>query len=172
MSKTIVKNFSLLDIVSISTYLSNKDVQDRMNCLSIKSKWAIKKNCNTFKSYVDTYDEVRNELVNRIRDEFFTEEKSEEQEVIQKDDSGKDVLDEYGKPIKTTQRQIKSEYMIDYQTEISNADKKLQEVLSDRNDVSIIVIDLDKEIDNIPDDHSFDLTMDDLDILNLFNIEE
>ena len=69
-------------------------------------------------------------------------------------------------------RQVKQEYMRDYQSEISKSDQKLQEILSDTNDVEIVVIDLDKEIENIPESHQFDLTMEDLDVLNILNINE
>ena len=62
--------------------------------------------------------------------------------------------------------------MRDYQSEISKSDQKLQEILSDTNEVEIVVIDLDKEIENIPESHQFDLTMEDLDVLNILNINK
>lgn len=172
MAKTVTKKFTLLDIVTLSEYFSRDDVKSRMNCLSIQAKWAIKKNCNAFNSFTDAYYSVRNDLIESIRKEYFSDEKSEECEVLQKDDAGNEILDENGHPLKTMDRQVKQEYMADYQSEISKSDQKLQEILSDTNDVEIVVIDLDKEIENIPESHQFDLTMEDLDVLNIFNINK
>lgn len=63
--------------------------------------------------------------------------------------------------------QLKDEFMTDYQTEASEYDKKLQEVLMDRTEVTLSVFDMDAVYETLPDDCK--LNMDDIDMLSFMD---
>lgn len=139
-------------IVNVVAYF-NQVSQEVVKALPTKMRWNIKKNLTKFIPIAKEFDEFRNELVKELQEEWFTDERSEEFET------------EEGEK----QRRIKEEYMPDYDKAVQEVNKKLEEILGEKREVEIALIDLDGFVETMPDDSP--VTFEDLDILSVFTEE-
>ena len=106
------------------------------------------------------FKEFREEYINELRTKYFMDdEKSEPTTLIEKDENGNDI--------EVDGRKVKPEYLEEYNKELNDINEKLHEILTEDNDVTISVIDIDAEIDKLPDDTKF--TFEDLEMLSVFD---
>jgi hypothetical protein len=102
---------------------------------------------------------MKEQLEAEVRNRYSTDEYSTEEIVPVKDSSGNDVEQKV--------RKIKDEYLSEYRKAIDEVNQKLRELLVDKEKVDVAWTDLDSEVENL-----HNLTLDDLDILSVFEKEE
>ena len=103
--------------------------------------------------------------LNPISQSFFTFREEAEEELRQEyatDEKSEDIVNE---ETGETTRQVKAEYMEDYQNKINELNVKLTEIVAEKNEINLDVIDLDAVIEENGDKFK-NLTIDDLDIIN------
>lgn len=126
----INKKLSVLDIVNqVELYNKNKD---NLSCLSVKARWNLKKNIKQLEKFSSTFYELKSSLQEELRNKYTTDEKSiqvvENQETI---------------------RKIKEECLDQYQNDIKDTNKKLDELLETEEEVSIYSINMDEEVEQM-----------------------
>ena len=94
--------------------------------------------------------EMRNEFSDSLRKKYFVPEKTEEIE-----QNGEKAM------------KLKDEYIAEYQAEGADYDKKLQEVLKDKTEITLTVFNMDSIYETLPDD--CELNMDDIDMLSFMD---
>ena len=141
-----------LDVISVVTWYKNiREKEEKpLSELPMKTQWAIKKNMDKLNPISQSFFNFREEAENELRQEYATDEKSED---IVNEETGK------------TTRQVKAEYMEDYQNKINELNIKLTEIVAEKNDIDLDIIDLDTVIEENGDKFK-NLTIDDLDIIN------
>ena len=160
MSNTVTKTFTTAEIVNIVGFLNHIIETKAIDELSIKFKWAIKKSMKDLVEVDSKFKEFREEYINELRTKYFMDdEKSEPTTLIEKDENGNDI--------EVDGRKVKPKYLEEYNKELNNINDKLHEILIEDNDVTISVIDIDAEIDKLPDDTKF--TFEDLEMLSVFD---
>ena len=141
-----------LDVISVVTWYKNirENENKPLSELPMKTQWAIKKNMDKLNPISQSFFTFREEAENELRQEYATDEKSED---VTNEETGE------------TTRQVKTEYMEDYQTKINELNIKLTEIVAEKNEIDLDTIDLDKVIEENSDNFK-NLTIDDLDIIN------
>ena len=160
MSNTVTKTFTTAEIVNTAAFINHIIETKKIDELSIKFKWAIKKSMKDIMEVDSKFKEFREEYINELRTKYFMDdEKSEPTTLIEKDENGNDV--------EVDGRKVRPEYLEEYNKELNNINDKLHEILTEGNDITISVIDIDAEIDKLPDDTKF--TFEDLEMLSVFD---
>ena len=163
MSKTMNKTLQTIEILNIVAFLNEAIESKKIDELSIKARWAIKKSLKELLEVDAKFKEFKEELESSLKNDYFmNDEKSEVTKIIQKDENGQDV--------EVDGRKVKAEYMPKYNQDLEDINTKLREVLFDDNDITINVFDVDSEIDKLPDDSKF--TFEDLEMLSVFDDKE
>ena len=130
----------------------------KLNGLSVKTLWALRKNMKKIAEVADYFKEFKEGLEQEIKDDFFNSEKSEE--TVVKDNEGNE----------TPAQKVKDEYLQDYQTRINEINGKLNELVLTKEEFDFTPIDIESEIERL--DTDCNLNMDDLDILSVFEQNE
>lgn len=163
MSKTMNKTLQTVEVLNIVAFLEDIARTGKIDELSIKARWAIKKSSKELIEIDTKFKEFKEELESGLKNDYFMNDaKSESTKIIQKDENGQDV--------EVDGRKVKSEYMDEYNQALEDINNKLREVLFDDNDVTINVFDIDSEIDRLGDDTKF--TFEDLEMLSIFDKED
>lgn len=163
MSKTMNKTLQTIEVLNIVAFLEDIARTGKIDELSIKARWAIKKSSKELIEIDTKFKEFKDELESGLKNDYFMNgAKSESTKIIQKDENGQDV--------EVDGRKVKSEYMDEYNQALEDINNKLREVLFDDNDVTINVFDIDSEIDRLGDDTKF--TFEDLEMLSIFDKED
>ncbi len=163
MSKTMNKTLQTIEILNIVAFLNEAIESKKIDELSIKARWAIKKSLKELLEVDAKFKEFKEELESGLKNNYFmNDEKSEVTKIIQKDENGQDV--------EVDGRKVKAEYMPKYNQDLEDINTKLREVLFDDNDITINVFDVDSEIDKLSDDSKF--TFEDLEMLSVFDNKE
>lgn len=148
-------NIEVVETVqAVNRLLENKE---KVKELPIKIRWAIKKNFASFSPTVKSFEDLRQELVGELHEEFFNEEKSNLKKVKMEDGSEDEV------------RQVKDEFMEDYEKRVNELNLKLQELLGEKNEYDIYTVDLDEFVESLPNDTK--LTFEDIDVLSFMGNE-
>ena len=151
----ITKTFTTYEIVNICAYINNVD-EEQLKMLPTKLRWYLKKNMDKIIPTVKTYEEFRDGLVKELQEKYFTEEKSSEYYETKKDDDGNPVLKEDGSEETVQMRKIKDEYLDEYTEAVNELNEKLQEILSEQNDVQITAVNIDDFVESLPNNTSLD----------------
>lgn len=161
-----IKTFNNIEVLSICNFI-NQLTPEKNDKLGLKMRWAIKKGNDKLAPIAKRYEEFRNEIVNELQKAWFTDEKSEEFMQPKLDADGNPVVDADGNEITEPMRKIKEEFMDDYQAAVAEANRKLQEIAEEKNDVEIDTFDIDAFVENLDDDGV--LTFEDLTMLTAFD---
>jgi len=142
---------STLEILNIVSWYKEKrqDEKKPLGALPLKIQWELKKNIDKISPIADSYMNFKQEIENKLQEEYATDEKS--------------MIDESD----NTVRKIKDEYIAEYQKEIAEMTEKLNEILIEQNEIEMNSFDVEDILNNLEDDCG--LTIDDLDILNFLN---
>lgn len=172
MSKTMKKDFFVLEVVNIVSYFNaiknDETKKAKFAELSPRTYFALKRNIATLTPVAKEFEDMRNEFVEKLKQEYFmSEEKSEECVVPQNDKNGEPILDEEGNQVTEAGRKVKDEYYDEFIKAKTELDRKLQEVLMEKNEYQLYVVDLFEELDKLPDDTMID--NDDIDILTFMD---
>lgn len=163
MGKNTNKTLRTIEVLNIVAFLNDAITTKKIDELSIKARWAIKKSLKELVEIDTKFKELKEELESNLRDTYFmNDEKSEPTKIVQKDENGQNV--------EVDGRKVKAEFMAEYNQALEDMQTKLHEVLFDENDVVINVFDVDSEIDKLSDDSQF--TFEDLEMLSVFDKED
>lgn len=161
-----IKTFNNIEILSICNFI-NQLTPEKNDKLGLKVRWAIKKGNDKLAPIAKRYEDFRNEVVNELQKAWFTDEKSEEFMQPRLDADGNPIVDADGNEITEPMRKIKEEFMDDYQAAVAEANKKLEEIATEKNEVELDTFDIDAFVENLDDDGV--LTFDDLTMLTAFD---
>ena len=165
---TTTKSFMLAEIVNICSYY-NQVKDTKLANLPIKTQWVILSAIKMFQPAVQAFEEFRDKLINDLRTEYFSAEKSESAQIPQTDEAGNQVLDEDGNPILQEGRRVKPEFMDDYNKRIEELNNEINQLLIEKTEYTFKGFSLDEFVDGLPEDT--DLTLDDINILSFLDTE-
>jgi hypothetical protein len=161
--RTVKKELAVFECLNISSFMKdireNSDKKNKLDGMSVRALWNIKKTMQNIDAVSNRFNEMKEQLETEVRNKYSTDEYSTEEIVPVKDSSGNDVEQKV--------RKIKDEYLSEYRKAIDEVNQKLRELLVDKEEVDVAWIDLDSEVENL-----HNLTLDDLDILSVFEKEE
>lgn len=140
--------------------------KDKIKALPIKIQWKLLSNAKKIEPEVKRFDEFRDEAIIDLQREYFGDEKSEEATIPALDEFGKEILDEDGNPVMDNVRKVKEEYFQEYQNKINEINKSISELLLEKNDYEISEINIDKILDELPEDT--DIELEDIEIMSFF----
>lgn len=157
------KELFLIEAINITSFYENMP-EEKKNALPLKVYYGLKKVVSKLQPDVRQFEEVRDEEVKKIRDIYFSEEKSEETVIPKTDENGEPVLDENGNQLTDTGRKVKDEYVDEYKIAMDTLNEKLQEIAMEKNTYEYNWVDIGEMVENLPDDTP--LTRGDIDILD------
>lgn len=176
MSKIINKELTNGECYAIVTWYlkqldKKEDGQDNiLDKFSNLFLWKLRRNINAIESTAIAFDDFKTEVSQKIIEKWLSGDKSHEITVPLKDDNGNDVTDGHGNVLTRQTRQVKDEYLDDFNKELEKANKEIKEILCEKSEYKISVINVEDEIESILDqvDKS---DFDDLEILLFMNEE-
>ena len=158
------KTFNTLEVLNIVGF-NNQLTEEKNAAMGIKVRWALKNALKTLISDAQQFEEFREAELQKIRNEFFNDEKSEELTRKKLDNDGNPVLDEEGNEVEETVRQIKNEYVDNYQVAISKLQQELDDILREKHEYEYKGVDINALVETLPDDTA--LTFEDVNMLDL-----
>lgn len=155
----MTKELLVMECININGWYDQvRQDKNKLNGLSVKTLWALRKNMKKIAEVADYFKEFKEGLEQEIKDDFFNSEKSEE--TVVKDNEGNE----------TPAQKVKDEYLQDYQTRINEINGKLNELVLTKEEFDFTPIDIESEVERL--DTDCNLNMDDLDILSVFEQNE
>ena len=155
----MTKELLVMECININGWYDQvRQDKKKLNGLSVKTLWALRKNMKKIAEVADYFKEFKEGLEQEIKDDFFNSEKSEE--TVVKDNEGNE----------TPAQKVKDEYLQDYQARINEINGKLNELVLTKEEFDFTPIDIESEIERL--DTDCNLNMDDLDILSVFEQNE
>ena len=158
------KTFNTLEVLNIVGF-NNQLTEEKNAAMGIKVRWALKNALKTLVTDAQQFEEFREAELQKIRNEFFNDEKSEELTRKKLDDNGNPILDEEGNEVEETIRQIKNEYVDNYQVAISKIQQELDDILREKHEYEYKGVDIDALVETLPNDTA--LTFEDVNMLDL-----
>lgn len=110
--------------------------KDNLGALSIKSRWNLKKNMLEIDKIARQFTEFKESTMQEFRDSYINNDKTLREE----DQDGRELF------------KIKLEYIEDWRKEMGEINAKLAEVADEENEVELHEIDMEAEIERMPDD--------------------
>ena len=155
----MTKELLVMECININGWYDQvRQDKNKLNGLSVKTLWALRKKMKKIAEVADYFKEFKEGLEQEIKDDFFNSEKSEE--TVVKDNEGNE----------TPAQKVKDEYLQDYQTRINEINGKLNELVLTKEEFDFTPIDIESEVERL--DTDCNLNMDDLDILSVFEQNE
>ena len=145
------KDFYLIEAINIVDYY-NKISAEKKNALPLKVSYAFKKAVDKMTPDVRRFEEFRDEEFKKIRDIYFTEERSYECQIPKVDDNGNPVLDENGNQETAEGRKLKDEWQEEYSLAVQALDEKLKEIVVEKNTYEYNGVNVADMVENLPDD--------------------
>lgn len=110
--------------------------KDNLSALSIKSRWNLKKNMLEIDKIANQFNEFKESTMQAFRDSYINNDKTFREE----DQDGRELF------------KIKPEFIEDWRKEMGEINAKLAEVAEEENEVELHEIDMEAEIERMPDD--------------------
>lgn len=110
--------------------------KDNLGALSIKSRWNLKKNMLEIDKIARQFTEFKESTMQEFRDSYINNDKTLREE----DQDGRELF------------KIKLEYIEDWRKEMGEINAKLAEVADEESEVELHEIDMEAEIERMPDD--------------------
>lgn len=110
--------------------------KDNLGALSIKSRWNLKKNMLEIDKIANQFNEFKESTMQAFRDSYINNDKTFREE----DQDGRELF------------KIKPEYIEDWRKEMGEINAKLAEVADEENEVELHEIDMEAEIERMPED--------------------
>lgn len=152
----MTKTFNTLETLNIVSFINNNMSESQIKELPTKVRWNLKKNMDKLIPTAKRFEEFRDELIKELQTNYFNDEKSYEYTETKRDDDGNPILNEDGVEETTQMRKIKDEYQEEYEAALQELNGKLQEILGEKSDYEINVINMDAFVDSLPDDTKID----------------
>lgn len=156
--ETFKKELMVAECVNVSAWYKNvRENSTKLNGLSVKTLWSLKKNMKKIDEISNNFTEFRNSLEDKLKADYFNDEKSEPSK----------FLNENGQEVEGLK--VKDEYLNEYQEELNSLNNQINDLLISKEEIVLNAIDIESEIENMS---SSEITMDDLDMLSVFENEE
>lgn len=156
--ETFKKELMVAECVNVSAwYRKVRENSTKLNGLSVKTLWSLKKNMKKIDEISNNFTEFRNSLEDKLKADYFNDEKSEPSK----------FLNENGQEVEGLK--VKDEYLNEYQEELNSLNNQINDLLISKEEIVLNAIDIESEIENMS---SSEITMDDLDMLSVFENEE
>ncbi len=156
--ETFKKELMVAECVNVSAWYKNvRENSTKLNGLSVKTLWSLKKNMKKIDEISNNFTEFRNGLEDKLKADYFNDEKSEPSK----------FLNENGQEVEGLK--VKDEYLNEYQEELNSLNNQINDLLISKEEIVLNAIDIESEIENMS---SSEITMDDLDMLSVFENEE
>ena len=110
--------------------------KDELGALSIKSRWNLKKNMLEIEKIANQFNEFKESTMQAFRDSYINNDKTFREE----DQDGRELF------------KIKPEFIEDWRKEMGEINAKLAEVADEENEVELHEIDMEAEIERMPED--------------------
>ena len=110
--------------------------KDELGALSIKSRWNLKKNMLEIDKIANQFNEFKESTMQAFRDSYINNDKTFREE----DQDGRELF------------KIKPEFVEDWRKEMGEINAKLAEVAEEENEIELHEIDMEAEIERMPDD--------------------
>lgn len=150
--KITTKEFYNIELINVAEWYSQSRQTDRnkFNSLPFQVQLALRTNIKEIGKTYESFMEMKRDLLQSLGDKYVADGKTEEVE----ENGQKNV-------------NVKEEFREEYQNELAECDKKLQEVLRDKTQVTITTFDMDSMYETLPDDCG--LNMDDIEMLSFMD---
>lgn len=145
------KTFNTLEALNIVGF-NNQLTEEKNAAMGLKIRWALKNAIAIILPDAQKFEEFRDAEIQKIRDEYFGDEKSEEITRQKKDENGEPILDKDGKEVEETVRQIKDEFIDAYQITMSKLQQELNDILMEKHEYEYKGINIDAFVESLPDD--------------------
>ena len=156
--ETFKKELMVAECVNVSAWYKNiRENSTKLNGLTVKTLWSLKKNMKKIDEISSNFAEFRNSLEDKLKADYFNDEKSEPSK----------FLNENGQEVEGLK--VKDEYLNEYQEELNSLNNQINDLLISKEEIVLNAIDIESEIENMS---SSEITMDDLDMLSVFENEE
>lgn len=142
------KSMYVIECVQLVNYF-NQLSKDEMDALPLKVKWSVKRAMDKMVPDVKAFEEFRDAESAKIREKYFDDSHTKKVMLPKMDADGKPELDADGNEVLEEGLQIKDEYLEAHEAEIKDLNKKLEEILRERNTYEYNRIDIDDYIDSI-----------------------
>lgn len=163
------KELTNMEVINIVSWIESLS-EEKLNTVPIKIKFNLKRVFNKLIPDAKQYEDFRNEEIKKIQAEYFNDEKSNKVLQTITDEKGEPVLDDDGKAKTQEVYQIKEEYSDELNTAISDLNKKLDQILKEKNTYEYNSIDIDSFVENMPEDSP--LEWNDINMLDALFTEE
>lgn len=110
--------------------------KDELGALSIKSRWNLKKNMLEIDKIANQFNEFKESTMQAFRDSYINNDKTFREE----DQDGRELF------------KIKPEFIEDWRKEMGEINTKLAEVAEEENEMELHEIDMEAEIERMPED--------------------
>ena len=110
--------------------------KDELGALSIKSRWNLKKNMLEIDKIANQFNEFKESTMQAFRDSYINNDKTFREE----DQEGRELF------------KIKPEFIEDWRKEMGEINAKLAEVADEENEIELHEIDMEAEIERMPED--------------------
>lgn len=150
--KIVTKEFYNIELINVAEWYSQSRQTDRnkFNSLPFQVQLALRTNIKEIGKTYESFMEMKRDLLQSLGDKYVADGKTEEVE----ENGQKNV-------------NVKEEFREEYQNELAECDKKLQEVFRDKTQVTITTFDMDAMYETLPDDCG--LNMDDIEMLSFMD---
>lgn len=150
--KTINRTFSNIEALNIDSWfsLTKTEHRDRLSKLPFRVNASLRRNMQKIAEAVQPVKDIREDMLTELREKYFTPDRTHEVET-----EG------------SRQMALNDEYVADYQNEVNECNRRLNELLADTVEVELIVYDMESVYDGLPDDCTLDI--DDMDILSFMH---
>lgn len=153
MEKKIVKKtFSNIEALNIDGWFNQVKTEhkDKLSKLPFSINASLRRNMQQITEAIQPVKDIREDMMSELREKYFTADKTHEVEI---EDNKQMVLND--------------EYIADYQDDVAECNKKLNELLADTVEIELITYDMEAVYDALPDDCT--LGIDDMDILSFMH---
>jgi hypothetical protein len=150
--KITTKEFYNIELVNISEWYaqSRQEDKEKFNVLPFRVQLALRTNMQEVNKTAQSLIEMRNELTQSLGNKYIEAGKTEEVEV-----NGSKRIE------------VKKEFAEEYQADAAECQRKLDEVLEDRTEITLSVFDMESVYDTLPDDCRLNIR--DIDMLSFMD---
>lgn len=136
------------EVVNIVGFFNNLK-KETMDEIPLKIKWYLKRAVDQMLPDCKRFEEFRATEVEKLNKVYFDEEHSITEMVAKTDDDGNPIIDGEGNEITEETRKVKPEYLEEYQNTVKEINKKLEEIMLEKNTYEYNSLNIDDYIDVI-----------------------
>lgn len=153
MNKTIIN----LIAINEEAWYTRDDTQEKLKALPLKLQWRIRKNMKPLEIIAKEFKDFRTELEQKRNLEWFLEGNGKCKKITQ--ENGEEVL------------QILDDCLDDFRKYEEDLNRQINEVIQEEATIEYTPIDLEEIIELVDSMEDMAFTMDDLDMLSIFEKE-